>query len=250
MAKYRIGIALGGGGARGYAHLGVLKALAEKGIEPNIISGVSAGALVGAFIASGKKPVDILELMKKNKFSDFAEVIVPHNGLLSLKKMTRKLDKYLEARTFDDLKIPLFIVATDIIKGELKYFDSGDLLKIIQASMSIPVLLAPVEIEGSLYSDGGLMDNLPVEPLLGKCKKIIAVSISPIQKTKKVDGLVQMAARSFQLGVNATTKGVEDKCDLFIEPEELTKFDILAADKADEMFEIGYEFTKKMKIKL
>jgi len=116
--------------------------------------------------------------------------------------------------------------------------------------MSIPVLFAPVEIDCTLYSDGGLIDNLPVEPLIEKCKKIIAVSIIPIQTTEKVDGLIQMAARSFHLGVNAITKGVEEKCDLFIEPEQLARFDILASNKADEMFEIGYTYAKKMEINL
>lgn len=250
MAKYKIGIALGGGGARGYAHLGVLKALFEKDIKPDIISGVSAGALVGAFIASGREPEQILELMKKNKFTDFAKVILPHNGLLSLDKMKKKIVEHLDAETFGDLKLPLYIAATNIVEGKVEYFSEGKLLPAIQASMSIPILFSPVEINGAFYSDGGLMNNLPVDPLLKKCKKIIAVNISPIQKSKKVDGLIEMAARTFQLSVNSTITGVDEKCDLFIEPEALTKFDILATEHADEMFEIGYEHTKNMKIKL
>ncbi len=123
-------------------------------------------------------------------------------------------------------------------------------MPVLQASMSIPVLFAPIEIDGALYSDGGIMDNLPVSPLLKKCKKIIAISISPIQKTKNLDGLIEMAARTFQLSVNATTKGVEEKVNVFIEPEKLTKFDILATSHADEMFDIGYEHTKQMSFKL
>jgi NTE family protein len=248
MAKYKIGLALGGGGARGYAHLGILKALEEKGIKPDIISGVSAGALAGVFIASGKNPEEILEMMKKHSITDFAKVILPHNGLLSLDRMKKMLKEHLEVKTFSELKIPLYIAATNIIEGKAEYFNEGPLMPVLQASMSIPVLFAPVEIDGLLYSDGGIMDNLPVAPLLKKCRKIIAISISPIQKIKKVDGLIEMAARTFQLSVNATIKGIEEKVNVFIEPEELTKFDILATSHADEMFEIGYNHAKQLKI--
>ena len=250
MKKFKLGIALGGGGARGFAHLGVLKALEEKGIQPDVISGVSAGALAGVFIAAGEKPDAVFEMMKTNKFNDFAQVIVPANGLLSLEKTRKLLEKHLTAVTFDDLKIPLFIAATNLLEGKVEYFSSGKLALIVQASMSIPVLFSPVKIGKGLYADGGIMNNLPVEPLIGKCKKIIAVNISPLQTAVKIQNLIDAAARTFQLSVNATIKGIEDKCDLFIEPEKLSKFDLLNTSHVDEMFEIGYEYTKKLTIKL
>jgi NTE family protein len=248
MKKYKIGVALGGGGARGFAHLGVLKALEEKGIQPDVISGVSAGALVGVFIAAGQKPDDVFEMMKKNKFHNYAQVIVPNSGLLSLEKTGKMLEKHLSAKTFDDLKIPLFVAATNLLEGKIEYFNSGKLPVIIQASMSIPVLFAPVKIGKGLYADGGIMDNLPVEPLLGKCRRIIAVNISPLQTIARVHNLIDAATRAFHLSVSATIKGIEEKCDLFIEPGELVNCDLFDTSNVDEMFEIGYEYTKQLSI--
>ncbi len=119
MAKYKIGLAMGGGGARGYAHLGVLKALEEKGIKPDIISGVSAGALAGVFIATGKKPEEILEMMKKHSFIDFAKVILPHNGLLSLDKMKKNLRSTSKLKPFLICKFPCTLQQPTSSKGKL-----------------------------------------------------------------------------------------------------------------------------------
>lgn len=249
MKKYKIGIALGGGGARGFAHLGVLKALEEKGIQPDVVSGVSAGALAGVFVAAGQKPDEVFEMMKKNKFHDYAKVIVPNSGLLSLEKTGKMLEKHLEAKTFDDLKIPLFVAATNLLEGRIEYFNSGKLSAIIQASMSIPVLFSPVKIGKGLYADGGIMDNLPVEPLIGICRRIIAVNISPLQKITRVHNLIDAATRAFHLSVSATIKGIEEKCDLFIEPGELANCDLFDTSNVDEMFEVGYEYTKKLTFK-
>ncbi|NCC74481.1 MAG: patatin [Sphingobacteriia bacterium] len=250
MKKFKTGIALGGGGARGFAHLGMLRALEEKGIKPDVISGVSAGAMVGAFIASGKSPDEIFRLMKDNKFTDFAQVIVPKSGLLSLDKVRKLLKKHLAIDNFSELKIPLYVAATNLLDGKTEYFNSGSLLDAVQASMSIPVLFSPVKIGKGLYADGGIMNNLPVDPLIGKCKRTICISISPVQKAKNIKTLIDAAVRTFQLSVEANTRGIEDKCDLFIEPEALADYDLLNTSHVDEMYDIGYEYCKNLKIKL
>ncbi|MEE4215809.1 MAG: patatin-like phospholipase family protein [Bacteroidales bacterium] len=248
--KYNYGIALSGGGARGYAHLGVLKALEEKGIKPDILSGTSAGAIAGAFIAAGKTPMEAFELFKKQKLSHFVEIKMPKTGLLNLEKLRDSLAGNIDADDLKDLKIPFYVTVSNIIDGKVEYFNKGPLVKLVQASASIPVLFAPVEIDGKLYSDGGLFDNVPVEPLKGKCKKIIAVNISPINKTDKVKNLIQIAARTFHLSVNSTTRGLKDNCDLVIAPPDLGKFEILDASKADEIFKVGYDYCKNLDIDL
>ena len=248
--KYNYGIALGGGGARGYAHLGVLQALEEKGIKPDILSGTSAGAIAGAFIASGKTPREAFELFKKQKLSHFVEIKMPKTGLINLDKLRDILAKNIQFDDLKELEIPLYVAVSNIKEGKVEYFDKGPLVKLVQASASIPVLFAPVELDGKLYSDGGLFDNVPVEPLKGKCRKIIAVNISPVNKTDKVKNLIQIAARTFQLSVNSTTRGLEDNCDLVIAPPDLEKFEILDASKADEIYKVGYEYCKSMKIDL
>ncbi|MDT8402598.1 MAG: patatin-like phospholipase family protein [Bacteroidales bacterium] len=248
--KYKYGIALGGGGVRGYAHLGVLQALEEKGIKPDILSGTSAGAIAGAFIAAGKTPREAFELFKKQKLTDFVKVKMPKTGLLNLDRLRDNLAKHIKADDLEDLEIPFFVAVSNIIDGKVEYFNKGPLVKLVQASASIPVLFAPVEIDGKLYSDGGLFDNVPVEPLRGKCKKIIAINISPINKTDKLKNLIQIAARTFHLSVDSTIQGIEDNCDLVIEPSDLDKFEILDASKADEIYKVGYEYCKGLDIDL
>ncbi|MCK8826052.1 patatin-like phospholipase family protein [Fuchsiella alkaliacetigena] len=250
MENEKIGIALSGGGARGFAHLGVLKALEEKGITPDIISGVSAGAIVGAFIASGKKADEVMAIMKENKFTDYAKANLPINGLLSLNNLRDKLEKHLDKQAFSELEIPFYIAISDLNEGKVEYLNEGPLISIIQASASIPVLFSPVKIDGRLYVDGGLFDNLPIKPLLGSCDKIIAVNAMPIERTEKIDNLVEIALRTFQLSVSGKNKEMKRKCDLFIEPKGLKDFHILDTKHADKLFEIGYDYCSNLNIEL
>lgn len=243
----KIGIALGGGGARGFAHLGVVQALIEKGIRPHAYAGVSAGAMVGAFLASGFEPHDILEKMKATGIGDYAKVIVPINGLLDLGNLEKQLRKHLDTERIEDLSIPFHIGVTNLHSGESEYHSRGPLLQFVQASASIPVLFEPVEIDGVQYVDGGLMDNIPIEPLREYCDKVIAINISPVQRIDRVKNLLETAARTFQLTVNNRTASAREESDLFIEPEGLADFSLLDTSNADELFELGYHHTRAIK---
>lgn len=248
MKNKKIGIVLAGGGARGFAHLGVLKALEEKGITPDYISAVSAGSIVGAFIAAGKTPDQVMEIMKEHDFFDYAKVLMPKKGLMSLEKLHRNLEEQLEEKMISELKIPLYIAASNLVTGKIKYFADGDLCKIVQASSSIPILFSPVEIDGDLYADGGLLDNLPVVPLKDKCDIIIAVNIMPIEETRELDNLIDIAVRTFQLSVNRNQELIKKSVDLFIQPDGLDKYNILDTKHANTLFNLGYDYTKKLKI--
>jgi NTE family protein len=244
--KYDLGIVLGGGGARGFAHLGVLEALKKKGIEPDIISGVSAGAIAGAFIASGKTPRQALEIIREYKFFDISKLQLPRMSLFSLKAIRDSIEKEIPQKSIEDLGIPLVVAATNMYSGKVEYFSEGPLSKIVQASSSIPVVFNPIEINGALYSDGGVFDNLPIEPLKGLCKKIIVVNISPIQQVEELKNIAQIAARMFELSVNARHLEKSKKSDLYIEPPGLRKFDILDTKHAQEIFDIGYNYTREL----
>lgn len=248
--KYKIGIALGGGGARGFAHLGVLQALEEKGIKPEVIAGVSAGAIAGAFIASGLSPKDAFDIIKKYKFTGISEFNIPKTGLLSSAKMKSRLLKKIEKEKLEELDIPLIICVSNMLDGKPEYLTEGPLADIVQASASIPVLFSPVELNGKLYSDGGIFDNVPVKPLKKVCEKVIGVSISPIQQIDELTNLIQVATRMFQLAVNPSKAELKRKCDVFIEPPELCNFDIMDTKHAKEIFDIGYEYAKNMDIEL
>lgn len=248
--KYKLGIALSGGGARGYAHLGILKALKEKGIEPDVISGVSAGAIAGAFIAAGKSPEETFDIIKTYRFFDFATIRFPRSGLFSLDNIKDSIEKEVGYEKVEDLPIPLFIAATNMLDGKVEYFSEGQLSKVVQASSSIPVLFSPVEINGKLYNDGGVLDNLPMKPLYSCCEKTILANISPIQPIKEMKNLVQVASRMFQLSVNSHYSEKKEMATIFIEPPEVDKYDILDTKHAKEIFDAGYNYTKDLDIKL
>lgn len=246
----KIGIALSGGGVKGFAHLGVLKALEEKGIEADILAGVSAGAIVGSFIAAGKKPAEAMELVNKSDFFDFAKLSLPNKGIFSLDNMTKNLNKLLHVKRFEELKLPFYVGAANIEKARMKYFNQGDLIKIIQASSSIPVLFSPVEINGELYVDGGLFENIPVNPLLNKCDKLIAINVMPISFNEKLDSITDIAVRTFQLKTMVNANKLKAKADIFIEPQGIEKYNILNTKYSQELYDLGYNYCKKLDIKI
>jgi len=126
--KIKVGISLSGGGVRGIAHLGVLKALNENDIFPEIVSGVSAGALVGVFYCDGYKPEEILQIFRKTHFFNFARLTVPRTGFMTMYKVEKILKEKIRAKKFKDLKIPLTVAASNLNDGIIEYFSEGDLI--------------------------------------------------------------------------------------------------------------------------
>lgn len=251
MKKYNYGLVLSGGGTRGFAHLGAIKALEDHGIKPDIISGVSAGSIVGAFYADGQSADLALKAFMSKRMIDFLELVIPKDGLIKMTGFEKTLRKRLRAKTFEDLKIPLIVHAVNINTAKYVSFDSGDLVQAVMASSSIPVVFPPATIDGNQYMDGGLINNFPVEPLLGKCKKIIGINVNPVGKENKIKGLKTIAIRSFHLTMRNHADLRKDKCDIFIEPEKLEDFGILDLSDAKEVYKIGYykavEVLKKIK---
>jgi NTE family protein len=243
---YDTGIILSGGGVRGFAHAGILKALEEARIYPDVISGVSAGAIVGSLYADGRTPEEIREIFGKGKgFLEYVRISVPRKGLFRTVGLRENLEKHLRSENFEDLKIPLYIAATDLGQGKVKYFNTGKILPCILASASIPVLFEPVEVEGTCFADGGIMDNFPVEPVAGKCRRLIGISLNSIQPVDTPGNLFQIAERTFHLSVSSNLKQKLDQCNVVFEMEELGGYGFLDVSKGNEMFEIGYEVAKE-----
>jgi NTE family protein len=241
--KYKTGLVLSGGGARGFAHLGVIQALNESGIFPDVISGTSAGAIVGALYADGYTPKEILKLMNTKSSFDYFSPVVPRGGLLKISGVIRILKNNLRASTFDQLKIPLYIAATDLNNGRAVYFSSGDLLHAIIASSSIPVLFQPLVIDNIQYVDGGVLDNLPIHPVENKCRFIIGSFVNPSGYEEKITSLMQIAIRTFILSMSKEVRDKSAKFDLLIAPPELSNYKILDPEKAFELFDVGYKAT-------
>jgi NTE family protein len=243
--EYKIGLVLSGGGARGFAHLGLIQALNEAGISPDVISGTSAGALVGVLYADGYTPKEILKFMNTGSRFDLMRPALPREGLLQINGILKILKIYLRAKSFDELKIPLFVTATDLNNGKAVYFSEGELLDPVIASASIPVLFQPVKINEISYVDGGVLDNLPLKPIENKCRFLIGSFVNPVGRIEKISGLINIAERTFMLSMSKEITEKAKKFDLFVAPLELRNYKILDPEKASELFKVGYEATKE-----
>jgi NTE family protein len=243
---YQTGIVLSGGAARGFAHLGALKALNEASIYPDIISGVSAGSIVGAFYADGYSPDEIFDIFSQRKFIKYLELAVPKRGLLKMKGLQKIMKKYLRARRFDELKTPMFIAIAELYEGRILYLNHGELIPAIIASCSIPVVFDPIESDHFLFVDGGILDNLPVKPLLDNCTHLIGVNVNPLGRIDKLNGLLNLIERTFLVMNAKDISQKKDLFDLYIEPAELQGFSYVDITKGKIMFHIGYEETNKV----
>jgi len=243
--QYNTGLVLSGGGARGFAHLGVIQALNEAGIFPDVISGTSAGALVGVLYADGHSPQEILKMMNVGSRLDFMRPAMPREGLLQISGILKILKTCLHAKTFEELKIPLFVTATDLNNGKAVYFSKGDLFCPVIASASIPVLFQPVKIDDISYVDGGVLDNMPIRPIENKCTILIGSFVNPVGYLEKISGLINIAERTFMLSISKEISEKAKKFDLFIAPAELRNYKILDPEKSNELFELGYNATKE-----
>ena len=248
MKKYKTGLVLSGGGTRGFAHLGVIAALHEKGIRPDVISGTSVGAIVGAFIAGGKTPEEILKVFNKGWFFKYTNLHLPLDGMLKLNGLQEVIQKEILYQNIEDLPMPFFISVSNLNTGKVEYKSSGPLGTTILASSSIPVLFSPVKINDELYVDGGLLDNIPVEPIKNECDNIIAVNISPLNPRENFKNLVQIATRTFYMSVNANMNEVRKYSSVYLEPEGIDTFDILSVSHAQELYELGYNSLKKQEL--
>jgi len=238
-------LVLSGGGVRGYAHIGAIKALLEKDVNISAISGTSSGALVGAFICDGYSPDEIESILMKNKLKVSLNFMHFRDSLLSFDVFSKVLKHHLRAKKLEDLKKPLYVGATNLVTGEQKIFESGNLVDILIAASAIPVLFAPALINRVPYADGGMSNNLPVEPFIGSRKKIIGIHVNPVSKFAPRAGLVENIDRSMHIIVGNNIRSSIKSCDVFIEPPQLDKYHILETAKAAEIIQVGYDYTKR-----
>jgi NTE family protein len=175
----KIGLALGGGFARGLAHVGVLKVLEEEHIPIDFIAGTSVGSVIAASYASGVSAQELSEIASLVRFKDFSRWTVSRFGLFSNDKMAGFLHKILRCETFEELRIPLAVAATDIISGEPAVFTKGELVAPVRASCAYPGMFLPVNINGRLLVDGLLAHAVPAAPLreMG-AERVISVYLS------------------------------------------------------------------------
>lgn len=239
--KYPIGFALSGGFIKGFAHLGVMQALLEHDIKPDILSGVSAGALAGVFYADGNEPHRVLDFFAGHKFQDLTKLVIPKVGLFELEEFIDFLKSNLKAKTMEELQIPLIITATDLDHGRSVQFYKGSIAERVAASCCMPVLFSPVKIEGTYYVDGGVLMNLPVSTIQNVCNRVVAVNVSPLMANKYKMNIVSIAMRSYHFMFRANTFSEREKADLLIEPYNLDGYSNTELEKAEKIFMQGYD---------
>lgn len=247
------GLALGSGGARGVAHIGVLQALEEAGIKPDYISGCSMGSVVGACYANGMSPSEIRDIVLRLKTSDILDLtpaIISRMGLLRTKKVKELLTEYLGGVNIEDMRIPFACVATDLLSGKLVVFREGEAAKAVQASSTMPVVFRPLMYRDMLLVDGGCLCRVPVHVVkeMG-ADVVVAVDVlkNAAQPIDEVHNIVSMVLRVFdvmdtnQTELRRTIEG--GMCDLLIEPEMkgMSQYKVKDLDRA---YEEGYALGK------
>lgn len=242
-----IGLVLSGGGVRGAAHIGAIKALEEYGIYSTHIAGTSAGAIVGALYAHGYSHDEMMRFFKKVQILDFKKYARNKPGFIDSEKYYEIFNKYFPVDDFSSLKKNLIITATDILNGTLRAFSSGELIKPIIASATFPGVFAPIQIDDSYYIDGGTLNNFPVEYLKDTCDTIIGVNVNSFRKVEisELKHFHNILERAFKLKSNKDEQSKFNDCDIIIYPEELSKYGTFDKKYLDEIFEIGYTNTKK-----
>jgi len=221
------------------AHAGVVKALQEHGFQINAISGVSSGAIVGALLAKGLSPDEILEIAAGKLFSSWKP---PFSlGILKKKRIEKMLSEHFPDNSFGSLRIPLTISATNINTCQTDFFSEGELLKPLVASSAIPLLFSPVEINGYQYLDGGMINNFPVEPFAKDPLPVIGVHVNPPKTSEHISNTLKIVQRSLELSAFKNVQWRKKECRLVIEPENLVQYAVYDFEKSRDIFIAGYE---------
>ena len=236
-------LVLSGGGFRGIAHIGVLRALREFGIQPACIAGTSSGAIIGAFHAAGYGENEILDFIEGINIFSIYKYARNKPGFVDTEKFYSEFSKHLSPDQFSSLKIPLYITATNLLNGELEVFHSGPLIKPILASAAFPGVFTPVQINKSYYIDGGTLNNFPVDLIKGKCDEIIGVYVNPFKKISydELKHSYHVLERSYQIrSANNATSRFKD-CDALIVPDGVDKYGTFSIKDMRPLVEIGYQ---------
>lgn len=215
--KPAVTLVLGGGSARGLAHIGVLKVLERERIPINNIVGTSMGAMVGAAYSIGMPLKEMEARASKFSVNKLLDMTVPKMGLLAGNRLEEQIRDLIGTKTFEDCRIPMTVVTTDIEMGDEVIYQKGELLKVVRASCSWPGIFNPVRIDGRLLSDGGIKNSVPtkIAKSLG-AEYIIAVDVGFCVKKGKVENIFQMILQSFQIGGEELNKYQASEGDVVI----------------------------------
>jgi len=242
----KVGVALGGGGARGIAHIGVLKALEESNICISYISGTSIGALVASYYAFGKDLSDIKEIGKNLNFTSVIGFSLHKKGMFSTRSIENMIIRDLGVVNIEDAKIPLAICTTDISTGEQIVLRRGNLAKAVCASIAIPGIFIPIEIKNRTLIDGGISENVPISVLDKMGAGItLGINLNGSQSYPEPKDMITIMSNAIDIAIDLRTKDQLRKAD-FIISLDLEKYSRLDNSKQfEEIYNEGYLHTKQ-----
>ena len=216
-----IGIALGGGFARGIAHVGVLKVLEEEKIPISFIAGTSVGALIGAAYCSGVSTSELEEVARRVRFKTFARWTLSRHGFATNQRMIGFLNSMLKVKSFEELRIPLAVTATDLSTGEGVVFHSGPLVEPVRASCAYPGMFLPVNIRGRWLVDGMLAHAVPTRPLVEMgARRVLAVHLKGRWSNGKAPRhLFDVIGQCFAIAQDMCASHWKEAADLIVEPD-------------------------------
>jgi len=238
-----IGLVLSGGGVRGMAHIGLIQAMNEFEISAKIVSGSSVGALVGALYANGNTVEDMLAFFKETPLFKYNFLTLVKSGFIDTDRYFNIFKGYFPEDSFEALERELHVVATNLQKAEQRFFAKGRLIRPLLASAALPPLFSPLELDGELYADGGIMNNFPLEPVEEKVDFIIGSNVSLVSELQKKDlkNSLQLTGRVTGLMIYAINQQKLETCDLMLAPEALEQIGVIDRKGIEKAYNIGYE---------
>ena len=243
-----VGLALSGGGAKGFSHIGVLMAFNRCGIKPDIMAGVSAGSIASVLYAAGLSPNDIIKCFTDaSKFADFTEWAIPKEGFMKLDRFGRVLEEWLPVKNLEDLNIPTVVCATDLDHGKSVGWSKGEIVPRVIASCSVPIVFIPKKINGVQYVDGGVLHNLPAWAIRGYCTTLYGSNCSPLKHpVSGTKTLIDIAYRSYHLMNKANVPQDLRLCDHVIEVNEVSHVSIFDLTALQKGVMAGYDAAMKV----
>ena len=234
-----IGVALGGGFARGIAHIGVLKVLEQEGIPVHVVAGTSVGALIGASYCSGLSIAEMRKVANNTRFTSFARWTLSRHGFASSDRMVSFLARILKVKTFEELHIPLAVAATDFNTGRGVVFHSGDIIDPVRASCAYPGMFLPVSIGGRYLVDGMLSHPVPARPLreMG-AERVLAVHLKGLSANGAPRHLFEVIGQSFAIAQQAMSSLWKQAADVVVEPD-VGEFAYDDFKRADDLIHLG-----------
>jgi NTE family protein len=240
----KITLSLSGGGLRGAAHVGAIKFLEEQGVEVTAVSGSSAGAIVGLFLAAGLKSSDMLDFLKNLEKKELFVWASGDIGLFKMERLEQKLEETLGIKSYEELRIPLHTCVTNIDTGESTYIYKGNPIEYTVASSTITPLFRAKKIGENSYIDGGFSDNLPVKPLKKYAEKSLAININPL-RGEDLSTFKSLAIRSILIMIRSNSMPAKKLADAFFEVKGVANMHLFDFSEIEMAYEAGYNELKE-----